>query len=197
MSSEPWQVSSASVRSAFFKPSTLNRQPISGQSIRNRTHNQAALDAGRLRWNCRRGRRNCLTGDQRTGRGNGQDYRTPLLPCEIPYPRDSALRYDIGMTSVTPHARSEQRLRELGERISQRADFVSCCERLRSGAATSFDEVWGSACALLVGALHRHFPRIVLVTSDQKAQDDLYDDLSLTGRVGHVRGHDHVHLVRR
>jgi transcription-repair coupling factor (superfamily II helicase) len=82
------------------------------------------------------------------------------------------------MTTVTPHARSEQRLRELGERISQRADFVSCCERLRSGAATSFDEVWGSACALLVGALHRHFPRIVLVTSDQKAQDDLYDDLS-------------------
>ncbi|MFN5323022.1 MAG: transcription-repair coupling factor, partial [Planctomycetota bacterium] len=81
------------------------------------------------------------------------------------------------MATVTPHARAEERLRELGVRLSEQTDFVACCERLRQGAATSFDEVWGSSCALLVAALARHFPRIVLVTPDVKLQDDLYDDL--------------------
>jgi len=87
------------------------------------------------------------------------------------------VRYDGGMATVTPHARAEERLRELGVRLSEQTDFVACCERLRQGAATSFDEVWGSSCALLVAALARHFPRIVLVTPDVKLQDDLYDDL--------------------
>lgn len=91
------------------------------------------------------------------------------------------------MATVTPHAKAEERLRELGVRLANQADFVACCERLRQGAATSFDEVWGSSCALLVAGLARHFPRIVLVTADLKLQDDLFDDLGTFFSTGVAR----------
>ena len=82
------------------------------------------------------------------------------------------------MSTVTPHAAAEARLRELVESVYSLTDFSDCCAAIRSGQPASFDEVWGSSCALLTAALAKHFSRLIVITQDIKTQDDLFDDLA-------------------
>lgn len=90
------------------------------------------------------------------------------------------------MTLVSPHARAEERLRELADEIASQQDFVAAVAGLKADRLAGFDEVWGSGCALLAAALAKHFPRLFLITGDLKAQDDLIDDLPtfFGGQVG-------------
>jgi transcription-repair coupling factor (superfamily II helicase) len=81
------------------------------------------------------------------------------------------------MTEVTPHARARQQLQEIASEIFNSADFAETARRLLAGEATTYDEVWGSGCALLVAALAKLGRPLLVVTSNLKSQDDLYDDL--------------------
>lgn len=81
------------------------------------------------------------------------------------------------MAQVTPHARSGQQLRELAHEIANATDFVQTVELLLAGAGATFDEVWGSGCALLAAAIASKGHPLLIVTSNLKAQDDLFDDL--------------------
>ncbi len=81
------------------------------------------------------------------------------------------------MTQATPHARSGQLLIDLASTYKTQADFDNTVKRLLHGEATTFDEVWGSGCALLVSAIQSTGTKVLVVTTSLKSQDDLFDDL--------------------
>ena len=81
------------------------------------------------------------------------------------------------MSVATPHAKVGDRLGRIAKSIAVRKDFESCLENLVAGQLTSFDEVWGSSCALLAASIVATGRKVLVVTRDIKVQDDLYDDL--------------------
>lgn len=85
------------------------------------------------------------------------------------------------MATVTPHAVAAKQLQATAELIARQPDFVDCVKRLLAGELTSFDEIWGSSCALLAAALSASGRRLLVVVPDLKIQDDLYDDLESWG----------------
>ena len=80
------------------------------------------------------------------------------------------------MATVSPHAKAAEQLLQLPNNFSSGNDFEETVEFLKQGKPVSYDEVWGSSCALLVSALATHFSHIVIVTSTLKVQDDTLDD---------------------
>ena len=68
-------------------------------------------------------------------------------------------------------------LLELQTLFDSDQDFQACVESLQSGQPATFESVWGSSCALLLSALSKSFPSILVVTADGKTQDRLLDDL--------------------
>jgi len=81
------------------------------------------------------------------------------------------------MSVATPHAKAGDRLGRIAKSVAANKDFAKCLEKLALGQPSSFDEVWGSACALLVAAIVSSGRKILVLTRDLKVQDDLYDDL--------------------
>ncbi|MEZ6093329.1 MAG: transcription-repair coupling factor [Pirellulaceae bacterium] len=81
------------------------------------------------------------------------------------------------MATVTPHARAAEELRDLAQQLKQNDDFLELTRRLRMGEATSIDEAWGSSCALTIAALASEDDPVLVITSNLKVQDDLFDDL--------------------
>ena len=66
----------------------------------------------------------------------------------------------------------------LPKRFSERPEFIECVQALHKGQPTTFDSVWGSACALIAATLATAIDQILVVTTDSRAQDFLIDDLS-------------------
>lgn len=89
------------------------------------------------------------------------------------------------MSAVSPHATAAERLWQLPNTIAGTPEFQNTWSRLKALEPASFDEVWGSSCALLAATLATQAASLLLITSDLKAQDDLYDDLPtfFTGEV--------------
>ena len=82
------------------------------------------------------------------------------------------------MTIVSPHVQAAEQLLALPTTLLANTDFERTVDELRQNKAASFDEVWGSSCALLVSALSKRFENIVVICSSIKVQDDLVDDLT-------------------
>ena len=82
------------------------------------------------------------------------------------------------MVDVAPHHGAVEQLLELPASIAGRAEFQQCVMSLRNGETATFDSVWGSSCALLSVALASCFEKMLVVVADEKAQDDLLDDLA-------------------
>lgn len=82
------------------------------------------------------------------------------------------------MATASPHGKAAEQLIELPKFFLNQTDFNQCVDSLLEGEAVSFDEVWGSSCALLLAALSRRFPNILVLCSSLKVQDDLCDDLT-------------------
>ena len=80
------------------------------------------------------------------------------------------------MATVSPHAKAAEQLLQLPKNFTPGKDFEETVELLKQGKSVSYDEVWGSSCALLVSALAKHFPHILIVTSSLKIQDNTRDD---------------------
>ena len=79
----------------------------------------------------------------------------------------------------------------LPKKFSERPEFIDCVDSLRKGQPATFDSVWGSSCALIAAALAGSLDQIVVVTTDNRAQDFLIDDLSsfFAGRVDRFPSH--------
>lgn len=82
------------------------------------------------------------------------------------------------MATVSPHAKVAEQLVQLPKILTDNKDFQNAVAALSSGKAVSFDEVWGSSCALLVSALEKQFSNVLVIVKDLKVQDDLCDDLA-------------------
>lgn len=82
------------------------------------------------------------------------------------------------MATVTPHAQVAEQLVQLPKILTDNTDFQNAVAALTAGKSVSFDEVWGSSCALLIAALSKRFDHVLVVVKDLKIQDDLCDDLS-------------------
>ena len=82
------------------------------------------------------------------------------------------------MATVSPHAKVAEQLVQLPKILTNNTDFQKALTALANGQAVSFDEVWGSSCALLVSALQKHEKNVLVIVKDLKVQDDLCDDLS-------------------
>ncbi len=82
------------------------------------------------------------------------------------------------MATVTPHAKVAEQLVRLPKILTENNDFQNAVSALSEGKAVSFDEVWGSSCALLVASLAKHFANVLVIVKDLKVQDDLCDDLA-------------------
>jgi transcription-repair coupling factor (superfamily II helicase) len=82
------------------------------------------------------------------------------------------------MATVSPHAKVAEQLVQLPNILTDNEDFQKALAALAEGKAVSFDEVWGSSCALLTAAIAKRFENVLVIVKDLKVQDDLCDDLS-------------------
>ena len=80
------------------------------------------------------------------------------------------------MATVSPHAKAAEQLLQLPNNLASGKDFEETVRLLKAGKSVSYDEVWGSSCALLVSALAKAFPHILIVTNSLKVQDNTRDD---------------------
>ena len=97
----------------------------------------------------------------------------------------STMQDTLSQTAVSEH------LLTLSKYFSERPEFIECVDSLRNGQPATFDSVWGSSCALIAAALAESLDQIVIVTTDNRAQDFLIDDLSsfYDGRVDRFPSH--------
>ena len=70
------------------------------------------------------------------------------------------------------------RLLGLPDKLVSDTGFETCAASLAAGRVATFDSVWGSSCALLVAALARRFENLLVVVPDNKALDNLLDDVA-------------------
>lgn len=82
------------------------------------------------------------------------------------------------MATVSPHAKAAEQLIQLPDNFIQQSGFQDAVDALSQGKTVSFDQVWGSSCALLLASLSRRFDHVLVVCSTLKIQDDLCDDLA-------------------
>ena len=82
------------------------------------------------------------------------------------------------MQDALPQQAVSDHLLALPKYFSERPEFIECVDSLRAGQPATFDSVWGSSCALIAAALAKSLDQIVVVTTDNRAQDFLIDDLS-------------------
>lgn len=74
-------------------------------------------------------------------------------------------------------AEAAGQLLQLPDNFANATGFEHCVTAIKAGEIATFDAVWGSACALLVSALHKKFSTVLVVVPDNKFQDNLLDDL--------------------
>ncbi len=81
------------------------------------------------------------------------------------------------MVEVVPHLGAAERLLGLRSSIVAKPEFQACVDSLSRQGTATFDSVYGSSCALLIAALAERFESLLVVVADDKAQDNLLDDL--------------------
>ena len=81
------------------------------------------------------------------------------------------------MVLESPPAGVERTIRLLPQNLAVEPDFARAVAALAAGQPTTFDEVHGSGCALVVAALTSLRRPLLVVTADARHQDQVADDL--------------------
>ncbi len=84
----------------------------------------------------------------------------------------------VGLDQKQRDDHATGQLLKLPDILGAEQGFIDCVRSLKSDRVATFDSVWGSSCALLVSALTKKFPNVIVVVPDHRSLDDLLDDLS-------------------